>query len=1267
MRVTPIGLLLITLFTSTFFGVADEVEKGGHIPELVDRRGNPRDFRIEGAIEIQETELQDALINSAEYIMASHPAADFATLLEVMESGLLRAYQKAGFATPEVKVSWDRETSEVVVKLVEGPRYRLGEIKIIGNKKISGERIERRLMPEDAVKDQSMLRADAAMDGILKEKVIQDAVVKEALEKAFPKESENEFNAFELVYLFNYEEFREGMAVWEKGKWVRYQPHYLETAEVLVRSVYADEGLFSSEIAIEITPREGADGIADLEVKIISEGQPTELDEIYVSGNRVNTREEILDFLELGEGISLEGAWLDRVNRKLFESGRFLGWKLIPKSLKNEPEKIGLLIIVEEEWEAPPLSAPLGPEQQALLRAAGWVNTKLGEDGDLVLSLTFEGGDEAFELSAAFNHEQLAFAWNGIGHDIAAIIPKSGELALRVEAGDRSFFSSFPSESGDFRAFFKLTNSPQEDPYAKTGGIDFGLGIGSSPEKETTALNVLIDPALALMMHRGGDVAAPRIVDGELVLLIKGIEFRFQAATGRLISLENVDENLGFRLTGKIETGAVDRMRARLLEHSEGLENWSEGKARSSLAYLAFFFGVELYRILEDGVQDLTFAQLTKQAAERARRWDSMVIFLGEVTSSVIDTITTAEGEGPLGEEFKIPSLFAKEAGYSTGGQFTQIALGLGLFDGIMEFLEPGSWPDRVFREALFIMDGDSRYFNLTLPILVKDESMGPLGCLICAKLLHLLDHPAAEAFVRKAEGELNLAGFEKDWRVFLGGTAGEGRLGWELLKAFQHVKEEDLYELFGDEKSAMIAPLVDLAKRAGTVRPDTKAEELRPIIDVLWEYGIGDLMKEQVRRSKKKVLNKWDPKLLAAVVNGRPVYRGAIRYAELLGEGGVNQYGLNPVEREVTNLLAASEIAEPKGKLGGGVFQEGARVVLENTGGIKKAEGLGFTQKQLSTWIGISLLANMRYKELAKSGGIPPDELRNFFNKDPFLQGMMETHVHTIQLNLSDSGNDERRLAKEIRDRVLQTGPDVGAMRIAFEKEAAKHSQDDFKILGGRRGWVPDGKLGQKISASLAKVKDGSLSQIFEHVSNGERSVLLILVTEPRRKISFESAKDIALFRAYREKLLEGAVVDILDDPSNEVGAGEGALTSIENLLQVIAPELASRKMTEAEEKKNETNYLENLPIQNQVLIRARTGKRDDIFLLGTYAERGVSPSENSLEEAIRLYRKAAEKGHDGAMIRLAELYRLGRGVEKDESKAKEWREKATTAFQKN
>lgn len=55
-----------------------------------------------------------------------------------------------------------------------------------------------------------------------------------------------------------------------------------------------------------------------------------------------------------------------------------------------------------------------------------------------------------------------------------------------------------------------------------------------------------------------------------------------------------------------------------------------------------------------------------------------------------------------------------------------------------------------------------------------------------------------------------------------------------------------------------------------------------------------------------------------------------------------------------------------------------------------------------------------------------------------------------------------------------------------------------------------------------------------------------------------------------------------------------------------------------------------------------------DDIFMLAVKNEHGQDLPKNE-QEAIRLYRLAAERGSTHAFIRIGEMFRLGRGVERD------------------
>lgn len=96
------------------------------------------------------------------------------------------------------------------------------------------------------------------------------------------------------------------------------------------------------------------------------------------------------------------------------------------------------------------------------------------------------------------------------------------------------------------------------------------------------------------------------------------------------------------------------------------------------------------------------------------------------------------------------------------------------------------------------------------------------------------------------------------------------------------------------------------------------------------------------------------------------------------------------------------------------------------------------------------------------------------------------------------------------------------------------------------------------------------------------------------------------------------------------------------------------------AQEKEGARQKWESETGPDEVLLRAKAGNPIFLYRLGTYAEGGISHEENGIDAALNLYQAAARKGHGPAMLRLSELYGWGLGVEQDNAKSRDWRQKA-------
>ena len=144
-------------------------------------------------------------------------------------------------------------------------------------------------------------------------------------------------------------------------------------------------------------------------------------------------------------------------------------------------------------------------------------------------------------------------------------------------------------------------------------------------------------------------------------------------------------------------------------------------------------------------------------------------------------------------------------------------------------------------------------------------------------------------------------------------------------------------------------------------------------------------------------------------------------------------------------------------------------------------------------------------------------------------------------------------------------------------------------------------------------------------------------------------------------QKLRATAKIEVLSKPGE--GEGQSAETpkqkGVAGLFEKMMPGWSQSGKAQGGMKKDDDSDKTETKFEI-VRRKAKQGEPESIYLLGSYAERGIGHEYQGMETAIELYQKAAKKGSLQACIRLAELYRVGRGVPKDPDKALEWNAKA-------
>lgn len=97
---------------------------------------NLQRFVFEGAKSFTPDALREALRDTSDFFEISHPLAPQDPYLEAIQQKLLLGYQHHGFPEARIEARHDAKAGRIVVKVVEGPRYTCGGVKVSGAQKV---------------------------------------------------------------------------------------------------------------------------------------------------------------------------------------------------------------------------------------------------------------------------------------------------------------------------------------------------------------------------------------------------------------------------------------------------------------------------------------------------------------------------------------------------------------------------------------------------------------------------------------------------------------------------------------------------------------------------------------------------------------------------------------------------------------------------------------------------------------------------------------------------------------------------------------------------------------------------------------------------------------------------------------------------------------------------------------------------------------------------------------------------------------------------
>lgn len=419
---------------------------------------------------------------------------------------LVEGYRFAGFAEATVTAGVDRETATILIQIHEGKRFRCGEIRLQGNKKIASKDIIRALTGPTPPAG-TIAKTTTGADG----KVT-------------------------TVWLnWDGKPCPPNKPQWTPGEIGRTGKRMIESLENAVITILRNMSYYQATCSVQLVP-DGNRAVIDLVIQIQEGDQGDDhVGEILVaSQNTKSSWRDIVDYLGVRRGVAVTDEDRVRLEHRLLQSGRFSKCS-VNRHYCGGDKPFGLTISVTGYEKAPLLGSPLSPAEQTMLALRRWLGQPEQWREDVVLSFPVP----AATCEAILSPTRGVLWWQGResenGHSVnvdRAMVVRNKTIAGYDGTARTKLIVPLPQQSVKATANLSLTNDPKT-PFE----IKFGIGLVGGEEvaqSRTIQTEVLLHPsaAIALLYEHNAKCAMD---NGVLSITEKDSRWWIDAATGRLL------------------------------------------------------------------------------------------------------------------------------------------------------------------------------------------------------------------------------------------------------------------------------------------------------------------------------------------------------------------------------------------------------------------------------------------------------------------------------------------------------------------------------------------------------------------------------------------------------------------------------------------------------------------------------------------------------------------------------------------------------------
>lgn len=762
----------------------------GGPPSSVGDLGDPDRLQFVGNQSFPADQLRSALVFDLGVLVAGHPDTPVPEYLNLVARRVADGYRHSGF--PEVHVSGDYDDSrqQLVIAVEEGRRFQCGEIEIRGASKLPVEDFKRLL---------STRRMDA--------------------QKRRPSGSPDS-----------------KPAIWSPGS----PPSFAEShwagqrSEIELR--FHELGFFDVQFTTDV--RAEQDGSATLVVSITDEGPCAILGEVEILGAQRHSVQEILEYLDLPAGCVLNAERKLQIERRLYESGRFLksDIELVTPPFGDAPATLRVRVV--ELPDAPRLSDPLSPVQEVLLRLAQRLNTFETTSDDLLLRWKgawkeapeeLQDGTVVCEIQCVISHARQACllrltASLNSGTPICDFWCHLHPRGIELGSPRHSLRYLGPAVSTAVRATVAWTANPP-DREGRMSGFTVGMGADSNPNgtRPPFTLEATAAPAAALraaMEHH----AVLSLQNGFLTAQADNFELQIDAATGRLDRFRSNHSSIQGEVSARPGIYA-----ATLKDYETSLQGATViHGADVPLSNLLSFL---MMCVPEPKVGDDPAMSTAVTLAHRLLKRGGFHAFDALLQQWIENSEDRFQlpGDGDLA--LRMPRL----TWHAVALPFARL------------ISPPPSWIWTMTRVLVFLPSNPPQESMRVISDLLNDEQTGPLCSLVSAEAFGLMHPQLRIAFAQRGLTRMKQYWFEQDCEPLLRDGTPVGKL---LTAVAQTLQESDpaelellvsLISLSNGDRETLLQVLRDMAS-SGNVSP---REALQQAIDDAWEPLIKPRLEE--------------------------------------------------------------------------------------------------------------------------------------------------------------------------------------------------------------------------------------------------------------------------------------------------------------------------------------------------------------------------------------------------------------------------------------